>query len=68
MLYAARRLDSALLPPNSRSASITVELNKSPYSYQQSDPPLVIVPPEPVDDFDLDQISHIVIELLPIRK
>jgi hypothetical protein len=68
MPYAARHLDSALLLPSPRSAWITVELNKSPCSYKQSDPPLVIVPPEPVDDFDLDQISHIVIKLFPMQN
>jgi hypothetical protein len=44
------------------------EMNESPYTYQQSDPPLIISLPESMDNFDFDQISHIVIKLIPIHE
>jgi hypothetical protein len=65
---ATRHLGSALLSPGGTSVQKIVEVKKNPYSYQQIDPPLVIGFPEPMDDFDLDQPSHIVVELLPIHE
>ena len=36
-------------------------------TYQHTDPVFIFLLPEPMDDLEFDQVSHIIVKLLPER-